>query len=38
MVFKGHELVHVNLLAVDQAFLIRVDPLGEIVEGGGFGG
>ena len=37
-VLQGHELVHVNLLAVDQAFLIRVDPLGEIVEGGGFGG
>jgi hypothetical protein len=34
-VFQGHELVHIDLLAVDQAFLIRIDPLGEVVEGGG---
>ena len=36
-VLQGHELVHIDLLAVDQAFLIRVDPLGEVVEGGGLG-
>ena len=36
-VLQGHKLVHVDLLAVDQAFLIRVDPLGEVVEGGGLG-
>ena len=36
-VLQGHELVHVNLLAVDEALLIRVDPLGEVVEGGGLG-
>ena len=34
-VLQGHELVHIDLLAVDQAFLIGIDPLGEVVEGGG---
>ena len=35
-VFERHELVHINLLAVHQAFLIGIDPLGEVVEGGRF--
>ena len=34
-VLQGHELVDIDLLAVDQAFLIRVNPFGEVVEGGG---
>ena len=34
-VLQGHELVDINLFAVDQAFLIGIDPLGEVVECGG---
>jgi hypothetical protein len=34
-VFEGHELVHIDLLAVDETLLIDVDALSEVVERGG---
>jgi len=34
-VLQGHQLVDINLFAVDQTFLIGIDPLGEVVEGCG---
>lgn len=37
-VLQGHELVHIDLLAVDETLLVRVNALGEIVEGGGLRG